>query len=72
MEWNSARLKWNVLNGTPSNAEPTGAKKTSDLLSNIQGQSFMKLCKFGLALNWPILLMGLATVLMAVILMFKK
>ncbi|MDB6037250.1 MAG: hypothetical protein JWM99_1091 [Verrucomicrobiales bacterium] len=72
MEWNSARLKWNVLNSTPSNAEPTGAKKTSDLLSNIQGQSFIKLCKFGLALNWPILLMGLATVLMAVILMLKK
>jgi hypothetical protein len=72
MEWNSARLKWNILNGTSSNAEPAGAKKTSDLQSNLQGQSFIELCKLGLAFNWPILLMGLATTLMAVILMLKK
>jgi hypothetical protein len=72
MEWNSARLKWNILNGAGSDVAPSGPKKPSDLIGDTQGRSFFELCKLGLALNWPIVLMGLATTLMAVVLMLRK
>lgn len=72
MEWNSARLKWNILNGLPANSDAADARKSPDLLGNIQGRSFIDLCKLGLALNWPIALLGLATTVMALLLLLKK
>ena len=54
MEWNSARLKFEVLSGktpqavaTPSTAELTPVS----LFSNCSG---LELCRLGLALTWPV------------------
>ena len=57
MEWNGARLKFPVLSGQKEAAEtaapnPQGAPLTTDL-------SFIQLCKYGLALTWPLVTVAL-------------
>lgn len=58
MEWNSARLKWPVLDGALQT--PAGQKqpetKTAGL---VEEKSFWELCKLGLALSWPVALVVL-------------
>lgn len=71
MEWNAARLKWAVLDGTsatPAGAAPTGGP------AKIQGhflgaQSFGELCRLGFALTWPV---AAAVLLGAVLLLLLK
>ena len=59
MELNSARLKWPLLNG---NLDEEGARfvapTQSDTNSMAIPKSFGQLCLWGLALTWPILLIG--------------
>ena len=59
MEWNSARLKWPVLDGALKPAEensdgPDGA------FGALERKSFSDLCRLGFALTWPV---ALATLL---------
>ncbi len=58
MEWNAARLRFAVLNGEVPGKETTAsAKAGASLLSTTDlGQ----LCKIGLALTWPLVLLGFA------------
>lgn len=58
MEWNGARLKWSLLNGETPGPQPSVDKPTEP--SVLQSKSFWKLCKMGLALTWPVALVGLA------------
>jgi chromosome segregation ATPase len=54
MEWNAARLKFPVLSGETQAAETAlegGKTAKPDLLT---GHSFGELCKFGLAITWPV------------------
>ncbi|MEO6033649.1 MAG: hypothetical protein ABIQ35_00180 [Verrucomicrobiota bacterium] len=60
MEWNSARLKFSVLSGTPA-AEKQMASATPNVFA---AQSFGQLFKLGLALTWPLVLLGLGIFLM--------
>lgn len=58
MEWNSARLKFPVLAGTPQETEgQTGAQAPA--ASPFAGKDFATLCKLGLALTWPLALVAL-------------
>src|ERR1022692_3350616 len=59
MEWNSARLKLPVLAGESAQkaeAEPAPAP----VVSPFANMSFGELCRFGLAMTWPLLLVALA------------
>ena len=59
MEWNSARLKLPVLAGEAAQkaeAEPAPAP----VVSPFANMSFGELCRFGLAMTWPLLLAALA------------
>ena len=59
MEWNSARLKLPVLAGeTAQKAEAETAPAPA--VSPFAGMSFGELCRFGLAMTWPLLLVALA------------
>ena len=59
MEWNSARLKWPILDGALK--PETEEKETSGSpLGALEGKSFGELCQIGLALSWPV---ALATIL---------
>lgn len=53
MEWNSARVKFAILDGALK-APEAEAKKNS--VAALQEQSFFQLCKLGLALTWPVAL----------------
>jgi uncharacterized membrane protein YccC len=59
MEWNSARLKFTVLNGEA--AQPSG--EAAPLQPPVQPiprpESYAEMCKMGLALTWPVALVGL-------------
>jgi hypothetical protein len=56
LEWNSARLKFQLLTAAP----PTGAEPAPDKSAPPfpMPVNFVQLCKFGLALTWPLVLLG--------------
>lgn len=59
MEWNSARLKWPMLDGALAPApedRPAAAPTGRDIF---EGRSFFELCQLGLALSWPVALAAL-------------
>ncbi|MSU19953.1 MAG: hypothetical protein EXS30_00990 [Pedosphaera sp.] len=71
MEWNGARLKWSILNGiasAPIEQKPA-SKSTNSLL---EGRSFGQLCKLGLALTWPIALIGLVALGLTLIFLLRR
>jgi len=59
MELNSARLKWTLLSG---NLDKDGERLVAPIQGGTNGitmpKSFGQLCLWGLALTWPILLVG--------------
>jgi hypothetical protein len=64
MEWNSARLKWTQLNGQPLDApSKKGAHPVSALMDK---GSFWELCRVGLALTWPVAVVGLLALIVLV------
>jgi hypothetical protein len=65
MEWNSARLKWQVL--SPENIERAEAKEAAKVQIPLAERRFMELCRFGFAFTWPIL--AALVVLIAVLLL---
>lgn len=63
MEWNSARLKWPMLDGAMKPEGQQGEAQTGPM-SFFEGKSFGELCSIGLALSWPV---ALATILGATV-----
>jgi chromosome segregation ATPase len=63
MEWNSARLKFAVLNGETVQSEAAPATPESFAQHLLRERSYAELCKMGLALTWPIALVGVVIVL---------
>jgi len=59
MEWNSARLKLPVLAGESKPASAAAEKISTPAASSLADLSFGRLCKLGLALTWPLLLVAL-------------
>jgi chromosome segregation ATPase len=58
MEWNAARLKLPILTGaSPEPAKPAEARAGASLLATTD---LLHLCKVGLALTWPLVLLGFA------------
>ena len=51
MEWNSARVKFTVLDGALKNPEQ---EQKDGAVALLQGQSFADLCRLGFALTWPV------------------
>ena len=62
MEWNSARLKFELLNGESAQPAPAAAPPEAFAQNFMRERSYAELCKIGLALTWPIFLIGLALV----------
>jgi hypothetical protein len=54
MEWNSARLKWPVLDGAMKMSAKEETQAKSAAFGSLQGKSFIELCQLGLALTWPV------------------
>lgn len=64
MEWNSARLKFTILNGeTVPEAAASGPASDPFTQSVLRERSYAELCKMGLALTWPIAAVGAVIVI---------
>ena len=59
MEWNAARLKLPVLEGELKE-NPEAANATLPAAFPLANVSFGQLCKFGLAMTWPLVLVAVA------------
>jgi hypothetical protein len=70
MEWNSARVKWTILDGALAAPEE---KNAGGVAGFAQGKSFAELCKLGLALTWPVAAVALIGVVAIVaVLLLRK
>ena len=71
MEWNAARLKFPVLSGPlpEGQASAAGAAARPSLLAT---HSFGELCRFGLALTWPLAVVALLALGVLVALLLRR
>lgn len=60
MEWNSARLKFPLLSGKSQEGDTNSADSNRLTPSALAGLGFGQLCRMGLALTWPLAIVGLA------------
>ncbi len=59
MEWNSARLKFPVLSGqSVERADSSSPARVGSAPSLMEPQSFGQLCRLGLAITWPLAVVG--------------
>lgn len=66
MEWNGARLKFAILNGdaTPPTPDAAAAPTQDPFSQNVlRERPYSELCKMGLALTWPVALVGVIIIL---------
>lgn len=70
LEWNSARLKLDVLNDAKPAVE-SEASKPVETAPTLGAHSFGELCKMGLALTWPLALVALLALAFLVILVLR-
>jgi soluble cytochrome b562 len=54
MEWNSARLRWPILEEQPQSVTHLASSEPRDLPSFLAKASFGQLCRIGFALTWPL------------------
>ncbi|MBI4324761.1 MAG: hypothetical protein HY674_05800 [Chloroflexi bacterium] len=59
MEWNAARLKWPLLDQAPLAGAGGQEEASAPANSPLESRSFWQLCRLGLALTWPVALVGL-------------
>ena len=70
MEWNQARLAWPVLEG--GSAGPGQSAPAASSASPLAGLSAAQLARLGLAFNWPVALLGLGVLVLALVLALKR
>jgi DNA repair exonuclease SbcCD ATPase subunit len=61
MEWNSARLKLPALEGESAQKKSETESAPQPAVSPFANLSFGELCKIGLAMTWPLLIVALGT-----------
>jgi len=71
MEWNQARLAWPVLEGGGGPGSGQVAAPASPA-SALDALSLPRLARLGLALHWPMVLLGLAVLVLALVLALKR
>jgi hypothetical protein len=72
MEWNSARLKMPVLAGENQPAAVTDKTPPPPASLSLAEMSFGQLCRIGLALTWPLLLIALTALGVFIALLPRK
>ena len=74
MEWNSARLKISALAGETKNAAaPLGGNASaSAATASLADLPFGQLCKLGLAMTWPLLLVALGALGIFIAILMRK
>ena len=70
MEWNSARLKFRVLAEDAAETKPTTSNAPAATLP-FEGRSFAELCKWGLALTWPLAVVALLALIALIVVLAR-
>ena len=73
LEWNSARLKFEILNGPGAAEAEAGPETGATLAEALRERSYAEWCKLGLALTWPLALaaLGIFVVLLVYLLRLR-
>ncbi len=60
MEWNAARLKWDFLDGEGGRPTQDRAESSQNeaAIPSLASMPFPQLCRMGLALTWPVVVVG--------------
>ncbi len=66
MEWSAARLKWPLLEGRRPDGTPVEPPPT------LTTMGFRQLCRVGLGLTWPLLVLGLLAVVLFALALWKR
>jgi chromosome segregation ATPase len=69
MEWNAARLKFPVLSGQNPGMKQAATIEKTPKQSPLGSHSFGELCKFGLALTWPLAIVALAALITLIVML---
>ena len=72
MEWNSARLKLSALAGENKPGAVTEKNATAPATPSLAEMNFGQLCKIGLALTWPLLLVAIAALGIFIAILVRK
>ena len=64
LEWNSARLKWPVLDGETGLAPAGAGQPQTEERPGLEQHSFRQLSRMGLAFTWPLVVVGVAIVIL--------
>ena len=72
MEWNTARLKFQLLSGAAAQAEPSETKPVAQPQSLFTTYTFGELCRLGFALTWPVFVVGLLVLAAAIMLLLRR
>lgn len=70
MEWNGARLKWPILDGKGSSVAEAPPRVAA--LAGISDLPFTKLCRLGLGLTWPLVVLGGSALGAAILLWWRR
>lgn len=68
MEWNAARLKWTLLDGTSAAAGPDSPAAAGSAPERL---GFWTLCRMGLAVSLPLAILGLALIALLIALLLR-
>lgn len=68
MEWNSARLKWPLLDGDQAGDQGKQSAPGLNLHNLIEGGGFRDICLLGLGLTWPV---ALAVIIVILVMLFR-
>ena len=68
MEWNSARLKWPALDGEPDASSAAGQPQVIER-PGLEQYNFWALSRLGLAFTWPLVVVGVAVVILLLLLL---
>ena len=71
MEWNAARLKFEVLNGASAAEAAAGEPAHATLGDALREKSYAEWCKLGLALTWPLALAALGIVVILLVFLLR-
>lgn len=73
MEWNTARLKFQLLSGAAAQEQaPAEAKPAAQAQSLFTTYTFGELCRLGFALTWPVFVVGLLVLAAAIMLLLRR
>jgi hypothetical protein len=71
MEWNGARMKFAVLSGQPAETKAAASAQPAEN-SPFAVKSFADLCRLGLAMTWPLAVVGLAALALLTVVLLRR